>query len=333
MIEFIPFEYRPIFFWIVRIILLGAIVYTIYSVVDYFQKFRILQKAAADAFTKMSLSDKQRQVAAKRAREISGAGEVKGFINKVDHSLMYQGLKIKYSWLSTELYLAVQQIVYLVIFLVISYIQKSMILGIATVAIMIAVQRIVLQLMAHIQYSRTEQNLLQFMNIIENFAMASDDLINILDRSSYYLNEPLKSTIVHAIIEARNTGDSVTALRNLQDGVQHQFFKQFIRNLEICSRYDTNYKDIISDSRHVLELELKNEKERQAIYANGRAEILAMLVCGAASIFMMGGVTNNGNTLEQLINGGIVGQIILGFCVVAIIVQLYFAFIANMRHK
>lgn len=333
MIDFIPFEYRGIFFWIIRIILLAAITYTIYDVIDYFQKFRILQRAAADAFTKMSLSDKQRQVAAKKAREISGAGEVKGFINRVDHDLMYSGLKIKYKWLSTELYLAVQSIVYLTLFVVISFIQKNMILSFGIVAVIALLQKILISLLSHLQYSKTEANLLQFMNIIENFAMASDDLINILDRSSYYLEEPLKSTIVHQVIEARTTGDSVTALRNLQDSVQHQFFKQFIRNLEVCSRYDTNYKEIIQDSRHVLEVELKNEKERQAIYANGRAEILAMLLCGAACIFMMGGVTNGGNTLEQLLNGGIFGTIIIGFCCVTVLVQFYFAFIANMRHK
>jgi len=47
----------------------------------------------------MSLRDKQRSIAAKKAREISGEGEVKGFINRIDHDLMYSGLKIKYKWL------------------------------------------------------------------------------------------------------------------------------------------------------------------------------------------------------------------------------------------
>lgn len=272
-------------------------------------------------------------MATKRARELNGDGEVKGFINKVDHELMYSGLKIKYKWLSTELYLAITSIIYLQLFLIVSIIQGSMVAGLAFVAIVAILQKTALQLMQHIQYSRTEANLLQFMNIIENFALASDDLIHILDRQSYYLNEPLKSNIVHSVIEARNTGDSVTALRNLQDGVQHQFFKQFIRNLEICQRYDTNYKDIIQDSRHVLELELKNQKERQAIYNTGRSEILAMLACGCACIFMLGGVTGGGSTIQQLLNGGMFGTIIIGFCVVTIVAQLYFAFIANIRHR
>lgn len=299
---------------------------------DYMTKFRILQRAARDAFNNMSVRDKQRSVAAKKAREINGEGEVKGFINKVDHELMYSGLKIKYKWLSTELYLAITVTVYLTLFLIASYAQGNVIAGVAVVAIGLILQKTVLALLQHVQYQRTENTLLQFMNIIENFAMSSDDLINILDRSQYYLEDPIKSAIVHACIEARNTGDSLTALKNLQDGVQHQFFKQFIRNLEVCQRYDTNYKDIISDSRHVLEVELKNEKERQAIYANGRAEILAMLLCGVACILMMGGITGGGNTIQGLVDGGLFGNIILGFCIVTVAVQFYFAFIANMRH-
>ena len=88
----------------------------------YMAKFRILQRAARDAFNNMSVRDKQRSVAAKKAREINGEGEVKGFINKIDHELMYSGLKIKYKWLSTELYLTITVIVYLTLFLIVSYI-------------------------------------------------------------------------------------------------------------------------------------------------------------------------------------------------------------------
>ena len=332
MLDFIPYEYREIVYWVIRLIMLGVLVYAMMEVLDYVTKFRLLQRAARDAFNQMSLRDKQRSIAAKKAREISGEGEVKGFINRIDHDLMYSGLKIKYKWLQSEMYITIQAIAYLQIFLVVQTIARNMLAGLAIVAILAVLQKVVIQTLSHLQYSRTEATLLQFMNIIENFAMQSDDLINILDRSSYYLDEPIKSQIVHAVIEARNTGDSMTALKNLQDGIQHQFFKQFIRNLEVCSRYDTNYKDIIQDSRHVLEVELKNEKERQAIYANGRAEILAMLLCGVACIFLMGGITGGGNTIEALLNGGIFGTIILIFCIVTIIISLYFAFIANMRH-
>lgn len=333
MIDFIPLAARPILLWVIRLVMLGIIQYVLYEVVEYFQKYRIIQKAAADAFTRMSISDKQRQIAAKKARELNGNGEIKGFINKIDHELMYSGLKFKYKWLSTELYLTITTIIYLQIYLVVSILQGNMLAGLAVIAIIIILQKTVLQLMQHIQYSRTEASLLQFMNIIENFALSSDDLIHILERSSYYLDEPLKSNIVHAVIEARNTGDSVTALKNLQDGIQHHFFKQFIRNLEICQRYDTNYKDIIADSRHVLEVELKNEKERQAIYLTGRSEIIAMLICGCACILLMGEITGSGNTIQQLLNGGLIGTIILAFCVTTVIVQIYFAFIANMRHR
>lgn len=333
MVDFIPYEYRQIVFWIFRIAILLALCHALYAVLDYFLKYRILQRAALDAFNKMSLNDKQRQVAAKKARELEGNGEIKGFINKIDHDLLYSGLKIKYKWLNTEIYLAAQTIFYLILHIAIGIITGNMLLGLAATTVGLAIQKAVIQLLAHIQYSRTEANLLQFMNILENFAMASDDLIHILERQSVYLDEPIKSAIVHQVIEARNTGDSMRALHNLQDGVQHPFFKQFIRNLEVCQRYDTNYKDIIQDSRHVLEVELKNEKERQAIYQNGRAEIIAMLLCGVACIGMMGSVTGQGNTIMQLLNGGVVGAVILGFCVATVIVQMYFAFIANMRHR
>ena len=333
MLDFIPYGPREVIFWIIRLIMLGAIAYAVYCFIEYLQKFRVLEKAARGAFNQMQLRDKQRAVAAKKAREINGEGSVKGFINKIDHELMYQGLRIRFKWLNTELYIAFQVVVNLILFLILGTVTKNLLIAAAAVVIELMIQKIILQTLSHIQYTSTEKTLLQFMNIIENFAMQSDDLINILDRQSYYLEDPIKSAIVHAVIEARSTGDSMTALKNLQDGVQHQFFKQFIRNLEVCQRYDTNYKEIIQDSRHVLEVELKNEKERQAIYANGRSEILAMLLCGVVCIYMMGGITGNGNTIELLLNGGIFGTVIIGFCVVTLIVQMYFAFIANIRHK
>lgn len=45
-----------------------------------------------------------------------------------------------------------------------------------------------------------------------------------------------------------------------------------------------------------------------------------MLLCGVACIGMMGSVTGQGNTIMQLLNGGVVGAVILGFCVATVIV-------------
>lgn len=58
MVDFIPYEYRQIVFWIFRIAILLALCHTLYAVLDYFLKYRILQRAALDAFNKMSLNDK-----------------------------------------------------------------------------------------------------------------------------------------------------------------------------------------------------------------------------------------------------------------------------------
>ena len=45
-----------------------------------------------------------------------------------------------------------------------------------------------------------------------------------------------------------------------------------------------------------------------------------MLLCGVACILMMGGITGGGNTIQGLVDGGLFGNIILGFCIVTVAV-------------
>jgi len=50
MLDFIPYEYREVVYWVIRLIMLGVLVYAMMEVLDYVTKFRLLQRAARDAF-------------------------------------------------------------------------------------------------------------------------------------------------------------------------------------------------------------------------------------------------------------------------------------------
>lgn len=334
MVGFIPEQYRWIVFGMIKVVLFFLIIGLMYLIVDYFNKYRTFQRALRDAVNQMDLNDKSRSAAARREREINGEVQVKGLIAKTDQDLLYSGLRNKFKWLNSEMYLALLGIFSALLFLIVSGITRNIVAGLVVCGIALIVNKAILAFLSHLQYTKVERELLQFLNIIENFAMSSDDLISILERTMPYLEDPLKSAIDRAVTEARNSGDSMTALKNLQDSVQHRFFKSFIRNLEVCSRYDANYKDIIVDSRHVLENELLFEKERQAIYTNGRVEIIAMMAMAVAGIWMTGSFLNTDvNIIQFMLTNGILGQLIVGLFGIVIILCIYFAFIANIKHK
>jgi hypothetical protein len=182
-----------------------------------------------------------------------------------------------------------------------------------------------------IRNRKIEAEMLQFMNIIDNFSKTSDDLIEILERSSRYIDDPLGSQIYDAVQEARNTGDTLLALQDLQNTVQNKHFKMLIRNLETSSRFENNYSDIVEDCRNVFHEYIRAQKEKRSLRLNGMIEVLIMVATGFASIIMIGQMLEDGNIMDALLNNGITGVIIFWILIGSLALSIYIAVFKIMR--
>jgi Flp pilus assembly protein TadB len=291
-----------------------------------------MKKTIQSLYTQMNEQEKLRAETERQQRDIHGAGGKMDLLAAVDEKLAYSGIREKVKWITTEVYIILVLIITVVISTAVTLISGP-VYGILTAALVLLIFELALDLLIMYRNKKTESVMLQFMNIVDNFSRTSDDLVFILERSSRYIEEPLGSQIYDAVIEARNTGNTLLALQDLQDKVKNKHFKVLVRNLEIASRYETNYSDIIEDCRDIFHDYIKNEKEKRSIRVNGLIEIFTMLLTGTFCLWVLGDMTDYGGVVAMLMAGGLTGKILLVYLIVSIVAAFYIAVFKVLRAK
>lgn len=306
------------------IYLFALIFYIIYCALNYFKYYSRMQKNIQSLYSRMNEQEKLRAQAERQQRDIHGAGGKHDMLARIDEELAYSGIKEKVKWITTELFIIIS-VLFIAIITTIFTVLKGIWIGIVAGAVTYLLIRLVIGLMVTVRNKKTESIMLQFMNIVDNFSKTSDDLIAIFEKASKYIEEPLSGQIYDAVIEARNTGDTLQALQELQDRVKNKHFKVLVRNLEISSRFETNYSDIIEDCRDIFHNYLKGEKEKRSLRIQGLLEILVMLCCGFLCIYLISDIVEEGNIISLLINNGPLGIAVLALLIGSAVLSLYIA--------
>lgn len=311
--------------------LFALVFYVVYSALNYFKYFSRMKKTILTLYSRMSESEKNRAEAERQERDIHGNKQKRDILDKLDEELAYSGLKDHFKWLNTEVFILIEVIAAALVAAIVALVVHPL-AGLLGAFIVVAAFKATISVMANRRDRKTESIMLQFMNIVDNFAKTSDDLMSILEKASRYIDEPLSTQIYDAVIEARNTGDSLVALQELQDRVKNKHFKVLIRNLEISSRYETNYSDIIEDCREIFHTYIRAEKEKRSMRTNGVMQIFVMLAVGALCCYLIGDVTDSGEgVIGVLLGAGVIGYLILGFMVVVVGASLYIAIFQILR--
>ena len=329
---FLEFISSGWFIYSMYLYLFLLIMYIIYSTMNYFKYHSRMQKTLQAIYVQMSEQERARADAERQQRDIHGEGIKTDWLARLDEELAYSGIKDKFRWMTTEIYIIIV-IVTTTITTTVATVYKGLWQGILAFIITIIAFRVIITLMANARDKRTETQLLQFMNIIDNFSRTSDDLIDIFEKASRYIEDPLGSQIYDAVQSARNTGDSLLALQELQDSVKSKHFKILVRNLETSSRFENNYSDIIEDCRDIFHDYIKSQKEKRYLRVNGVLEIGIMVVTGLLSVSMIGQMTEEGDVIEALLSNGLPGIILFWVLIGAIIVSMYIAVFKILRDR
>lgn len=317
----------------IQLYVFALIFYVIYSTINYFKYNSNMQKKINNLYGVMSKNERDRAIAEKRKRDIKGGGNKLDFLAAIDEELAYSGLKESIKWLTTEIFLLIEILSIAIVGTFTTLITHNFIKGLLMSLLLLVIYKATMVILIAKRDRQTETIMLQFMDIVDNFSKTSDDIIDIFEKASRYIDEPLNSQIANAVSEAKNTGDKLSALNTLQNKVKNKHFKTLVRNLEISSRYDTNYSDIIEDCRSIFHEYLKAEKEKRAMRVHGVFEIMAMMLCGAICIAFIGNITDSGSVLALLLEGGLVGHLILGFVVFAVIISVYIALFQILKDR
>ena len=312
----------PYVIYALYVYLFLLITYCIYSILNYFKYYSNVKNNIYTMYKKMSEDDRIRLERERRERDIHGLVEKHDFLDRINSELIYSGLREKYTWITTELYIMINIILMALSFLL-ATVLSNIFIGLIVVIIIFLVNRFIIMFLGNRRNRHTEEAMLQLMNIIDNFSKSSDDIVTIIEHTSRYIPEPLSGSLYRCAVKARNSGDASGALDDLRDEVKNKYFKVMIKSLEISSRHTAEYSSIIQDCRDSYHIYLKNEKEKQAMRVNGVAEIAVMIGIGLLTMFWLGIMTNNTSIVNALLQNGIVGKVILVYAVVAILTSLY----------
>lgn len=157
--------------------------------------------------------------------------------------------------------------------------------------------------------------------------------MSILEKSIPVITGPLKDAVFFAVTQSKSSGNSPEVLRQLEDSIEHPFFKKLVRNLELSSRHSANYKDIITECRSQLDEATRNARMLEEIYRNGRHDIIVLIICGVLCVVMaLIGILDY-DVIPFFVSmwGTPAGRSILVMCAAALMAAFYIAFIASQK--
>lgn len=227
-------------------------------------------------------SAKQRTESEELLRKIEGIQDKQRLFYRIDLMLNQSGIKRKIRFLSTE-YLMIFSIVVGLSGVIVATMIKGIFYGIIFGLILAMLPTVLLKIKADSNYRKTEDQLVHFLNLIENYTKTHDNIIAIFGKIFPYLQEPLNTAVKDCYVEATNTGDISLAFRKLEAQIGSDKFSEILRNIELCSRYEANYQVVVSTARDIMSNYIKSKRNVKAIAENARIEL--GIIIFAAIIF------------------------------------------------
>lgn len=250
------------------------------------------------------------------------------FLYRLDRMLVYSGINRLIPGIGAELYLCFMGVAITGIG-ALAYISTGSVLLTASLGFLTAtVFYLILYILSGIYYTKLENGIMTFLNLVENFSKTETDIVQIFKKTIYYVEEPLVSILSEFCHEAESTGDVQSAFANLISCIENIKCREIFRNLQVCSKYEANYDMVIRDVRMSMIDYLAVKAERKAIINNGRAEIVILYLSALGIVYLFSGVTDN--MINNLV-GTFIGNIILFYCIIVTIICLVMMIVFDKR--
>lgn len=267
---------------------------------------------------------RKRQAKEKKLQIMYGNREKKDKLYRIDKMLEYSGIKRKLWYVNAEIFLAFMFLIMIVMFFAGVFVTKKIFAGIIASGISLTVIWLLIYFRSGKYYLKLEENLMTLLNLIDNFNKTEDDIVQIFKKTIAYVDEPLKGLLQDFCSEVKASGDVNQAFDNLGSKIEHKKCRLLIRNLQVCARYETNYSLVVKDLRSSMIDYLAIKAERKAIIANGRAELVILLISAALIISLFANITGD---IKNLLFNSFIGNVMLIYCAVVALICIVVMFL------
>lgn len=305
---------------IIKYILSAVLLITIYFLVN-----NILSKKPKEKLFSITQNNYKKRKEEKNKLEYEeGNVKITSFMGKMDILIERSNLRKKFPSLNSEIYIFTITLLTIIGFTIANNL-SGWLLGLTVAITIVLTGYAILYYAGCLAYDRIDREVLKFINVLENFSDTNDDIVAILGKTTRYLNDPFKSYISDFHKEATTTGDVGTAFKRLESKIENPVIRDVIRHLDICSRHEANYKEIITDIRYSVKSYLKSKEKNKAITRNGRIELLVCISIMAIMLKMFEGFVPG---LFIKLTTALIGKVILVYLLIvfAIIVWNFISF-------
>lgn len=298
-------------------IAVGLLVFAVfYFLLGLIQKERLLHKTVRRLSDQVQEHSRERQ---KQLKRPEGWEKRKGIL-KLERLLHGSGMKKMVPFISAELLILLLLLLAGAGYVTASLLHTGILFRILALFLGPALIFIVLHLKSLLNYNRVEKNLLTFLNLLDNFSVTEGEITAILYKVSRFVDPPLSDLLQECYFQTQITGDTSRALFDLQDKAVHPKFKEIIRNLEVCSRYDADYASVVSANRKSIQDYMAYRKKRKSIINVAKTELLLLIVM----VFLLLGLIDMllQASIWSITFGTMAGKCIMGF-MLAVVVGFY----------
>lgn len=292
-------------------ILFIAIFISIYEIFHY----KILKNISLGILSKTEEEYEKRKNEKEELRILEGNYKETRFLNKLDILIERSGVKKTFKFLNAEMYIIINLLICCIGLLVGIFILDYWLWGLIIDIVSVMILYGILIFLEGINYTKIDKEMLTFLNLLENFSATEDDIVQIINNTYVFLKDPLKSYLRDFSLEVQSTGNIEAEFRKLENKIENEKLSSFIRNIEICSRHEANYREIIQDARASVQEYLRAKEKRKAIISNGRVEIL---VCIAMSVLIICLFTSLTPNLFSLLKDSLIGNLIMLYNVIVL---------------
>ena len=263
-----------------------------------------------------------RELTAKKDLEEYGYKDKQSVLERLDSVFKQAGYISYENEETTETILIKIGIVLAVLAIAVGLLTHNVLAIMATIIIVLMIFGITTMFVSDKNYIAIEDEILRFINLADGYASESNDITYIIGKTYPKLKEPLYSYGKSFYFESIHAG-SALAFQHFEEKISHQKFREIIHNIYICSKTNSNYKQIFHTSREIMRDYIDGKKERKNIKKAKAVDFGFILILLAWSLVMMDGIAEN---LKDKILNTTIGNVLMILLFAIIAVGAVFAF-------
>lgn len=238
---------------------------------------------------------------------------------KITKTLNESGLKDKFPELNAGNFILTVILLCGITGFIVFIITEAIIISLGAAAAMAMLIFVYIQVSINRNYFNTENEIVKFINMLDNVSSSENTIGEMLHRVAPYLKDPLRSMTEECYSEIKTDGNIPLALKHMADKANHKKLKQILNSLKSCATHNENYSDVIEDNRESTRTYIMFKKEERNIIKNALFETMILAIAGVVMVYMVGTMVDDAT---NIIFHTLPGQIILAGLIIIVLFEI-----------